>query len=134
MEYAIQIYVKQEILYDDLTIEEKDKDMKPAMDGVNEALSPKGSCFINHPDKKLLILLMERIINQLPSLFWGDGYFFVRLMWFKKFQIGWSHPTPINPAEEKHLSNEKSPGCSGNIVDDTTQLCGDYDKPLQRSL
>ena len=45
MEHAINIYGKQEILYaklkNDKTIEEKDKDMKPAMDGVNEALSQK---------------------------------------------------------------------------------------------
>ena len=45
MEHAIKIYGKQEILYaklkNDKPIEEKDKDMKPAMDGVNEALPQK---------------------------------------------------------------------------------------------
>ena len=32
------------------------------------------------------------------------------------------------------MSNEKSPGCLGYIGDYTTQLCGDYNKPLQGSL
>ena len=29
-----------------------------------------------------------------------------------------------------HLSNEKNPGCSGCIGDDTTQLYGDFNKPI----
>ena len=29
-----------------------------------------------------------------------------------------------------HVSNEKNPGCLGYIGNCTTQLCGDYDKPL----
>ena len=32
------------------------------------------------------------------------------------------------------MSNEKNPGCLGYIGDYTTQLCRDYNKPLQGSL
>ena len=31
---------------------------------------------------------------------------------------------------KSYLSNEKDPGCLGYIGDYTTQLCGDYNKPL----
>ena len=37
---------------------------------------------------------------------------------------------PILGEDETNLTNEKTPGCLGYIGDYTTQLYGDYNKPL----
>ena len=40
------------------------------------------------------------------------------------------HASRRKSRNEIHLSNEKNPGCLGCIGDYTTQLYGDYNKPL----
>ncbi len=78
----------------------------------------------------LLTMVINHFLNGMilqvscPSVCWIQ----FSLMSFKEDNLIFNHF--LNHIQEEHMSHEKTPGWLGYIGDCTTQLYGDYNKPL----